>query len=456
VFAAPPRAEPPPTLRRTLGVGSGIVLAIGSVAGSGILFLPSVTYHLAGADALLVWAAAAALCIPLLLVFSDLVKEVPDGSGIEGFIARGLGTDVASCVPTLILATYYPGLAAASLVAGGYLEAAIGGGREVRLAGALVVISVTTFTNLVGARAGARIQAAVTWTLLVAALLLVLFTIPDARGGYGAVAPELHSVGPFFAGIVVAFWAYAGFENMTFIAGEMRNPRRDYLVATLVALAAYGTLAILLTANLAAIFPQSRVDELAGAAQLAHHVPFPRLGIAVITALALALVQANTASWLWGTSRLVFASARAGRLPRWFATLDAQAIPRRAVLSLALPGTALMCVTSVLPGLVLPFVVGASAIFMFLYVLVLVSYLRVRRALARRIGTLLLLCAMGGILATRGWYFAYPIVVAGATIGVSVFRRRSGWRPLSVSQDLGPEDIRQDLHREPDVFRVSD
>jgi amino acid efflux transporter len=430
------RTEPPPQLRRTLGIGGGIVLAIGSVAGSGILFLPSVTYHLAGSDALVVWLAAAALCVPLLLVFGDMVREVPDGSGIEGFVARGLGVDVAASVPVLILATYYPGLAAASLVAGGYLESAVGGGSGVRLAGALGVISITTWTNLVGARAGARAQALVTWTLLGAALLLVAFTFPDARGNYDAVAPELEAVGPLFAGIVVAFWAYAGFENMTFVAGEMRNPRRDYLIATLVALVAYGTLAVLLTANLAAIFPPSQVDELAGVAQLARHVPVPALGVAVITTLALALVQANTASWLWGTSRLVFASARERRPPAWFATLDARGIPRRAVLSLALPGAALTCATAVVPGLVLPFVVSASAIFMFLYLLALASYVRVRRRSARSLGAVALILAIGGVLATRGWYFVYPLAVTAATVAASWLRRRRRAAGLRAGQDL--------------------
>ena len=38
-------------LQRTLGLGGGIALAIGSVAGSGILFLPSVIYRLAEHDA---------------------------------------------------------------------------------------------------------------------------------------------------------------------------------------------------------------------------------------------------------------------------------------------------------------------------------------------------------------------------------------------------------------------
>ena len=113
-------------LQRTLGLGGGIALAIGSVAGSGILFLPSVIYRLAQHDALVVWALATLLCVPLLLVFGEMVRESHDGSGIEGFIARGLGPGFASCIPLLFALIFPPALAAATLVAGGYLEAADG------------------------------------------------------------------------------------------------------------------------------------------------------------------------------------------------------------------------------------------------------------------------------------------------------------------------------------------
>jgi len=125
-------------LQRTLGLGGGIALAIGSVAGSGILFLPSVIYKLAEHDALVVWGLATLLCVPLLLVFGEMVRESHDGSGIEGFIARGLGPSFAACVPLLFALIFPPALAAATLVAGGYLEHAIGGGSFVQLAGAFL------------------------------------------------------------------------------------------------------------------------------------------------------------------------------------------------------------------------------------------------------------------------------------------------------------------------------
>jgi amino acid efflux transporter len=406
-------------LQRTLGLGGGIALAIGSVAGSGILFLPSVIFRLAEHDALVVWGLATLLCVPLLLVFGEMVRESHDGSGIEGFIARGLGPGFAACVPLLFALIFPPALAAATLVAGGYLEHALGGGTFVQLAGALVVIAGALYTNLVGARAGARLQSIATFTLLGAAVVLVALTVPDARGGYDAVMPQLDSLSPILAGVLVAFWGFAGFENMTFVAGEMRNPKRDYLLASFIALASYGLLAALLTANIGAIFPPGEVDQLAGVAQLAGRVTG---GAVVITVLALALMQANNPSWLWGISRLLFSSARDGRAPSWLAVLDARGIPRRAVLVLQLPGACLTCVAAFVPGLVLHLVVGVSAVFMFIYALALASYVRTPRPLPRRVGAAVLLAAMLGVLASQGWYALPPVLVATFAAGL---RRRT-------------------------------
>jgi amino acid efflux transporter len=427
-----------PQLARTLGLGGGIALALGSIAGSGLLFLPAVTVSLAGQDVLLVWAAATVLCVPLLLVFGELVREVPDGSGIGGFVARGLGPDVAAAVPALFLAVFFPGLAAASLVAGGYLETTVGGGQPVRLGGALLVIAAATATNLLGARGGSRVQALVTWTLLGSALALFALTVPEARGGYDAVVPTLAGIDPILAGILVAFWAYAGFENMTFVAGELRNPRRDYLLSSFVALGATGVLAALLTANVAAIFPPGEVDELTGVAQLTQHAAVPGLGAAVLTVLALALVQANVSSWLWGISRLLFATARDGRMPAALAAVDARGIPRRAVLVLAVPGAAVTAVASLAPGVVLPFVVAVSAVFVFLYLLALASYLRTPRSTPKRAGAAVLLVAIAALLATRGWYAAYPVGVAAVAVAWATRGRWLSPWPRPARAGAGP------------------
>jgi amino acid efflux transporter len=246
------------------------------------------------------------------------------------------------------------------------------------------------------------------------------------------VVPRLDALSPVLGGVLVAFWGFAGFENMTFVAGEMRNPKRDYLIATFVALAAYGVLAALLTANVGAVV--GRGDELTGVAALAGHVTG---GAAVITVLALALMQANNASWLWGISRLLFASARDGRMPSWLARLDARGVPRRAVLVLQLPGAVLTCAAAFVPGLVLHLVVGVSAVFMFIYALALASYVRTPRPWPRRAGAGVLLAAMVAVLASQGWYALPPLAVALLSSSASWRARRSGPPALPAPDPAG-------------------
>jgi amino acid efflux transporter len=309
-------------MQRTLSLPHGIGLALGSIAGSGLLFLPSLTLVVGGGDVMLVWLAATVVCLPVLFLLADVVREFDDGSGIEGLIARGLGPHVAAGVPVLFLSIVMLGIPAGALIAGNYLAEAVGAGQAVEHLTALVIIGVAAGVNLAGIRVGARVQLVTAALLIAIGVALVALTSPDAAGGYGAVAPGPPDASRLLSGVLVAFFAYAGFENLTFIAGEFRNPRRDFPIAMAAAFAFYGLLAIALTANLAALVPAGRVDDVAGLSQLAGTIEPAALATGVITALALALMQVNANSWLWGMSRLVRSAADAGRLPRSLAALD--------------------------------------------------------------------------------------------------------------------------------------
>ena len=411
-------------LRRALTLRDGVALAIGSIAGSGILFLPSLTYVLAGRDVLLVWLGGTLLCLPMLSMFTAMVRLVPDGSGLEGFIARGLGPHVAATVPTLFLSLVVLGLPAGALVAGAYLRAAVGGGTAVQFAGALAVLAVALATNLAGAGVGARVGRGATWALLVVALALCVLTYPAARHGYGAIAPVFGAPGPILSGVVVAFWAYAGFENLTFIAGEFRDPRRDFPRAMAVAFLAYGGLAVALTATVAALVPRDRVDAVAGLFQLAQRVRPSWLATGVIVAFALALMGLNAMSWLWGMSRLVYASARAGRLPGWFARLDGRDLPARAIVALGAVFVLVTVVAAAMPGLLVGALTAASSVFLFLYLLCVVSYLRVERSRGKRLAYGAFLVVLLALLASVGAKVLYPAAVFLVALLASALRER--------------------------------
>lgn len=411
-------------LRRTLTLWDGMALAIGSIAGSGILYLPSLTYVLAGHDVLIVWLGGTLLCLPMLFMFTDMVRLIPDGSGIEGFIARGLGSHVAATVPPLFLSVVVLGIPAGMLVAGEYLRSAIGGGRIVQFVGALLILVGAITTNLIGAAVGARVQRIVSWGLLLVVVALCMLTAPQIDHGYRAVLPTASALGPILSGMVVAFWAYVGFENLTFIAGEFRNPRRDFPLAMIAAFLVYGGVAVALTVLIAALIPPQQVSALSGLFQLAKRLTPVWLTTGIMVAFALAIMQLNAASWLWGMSRLMYASARTKRLPAFFAHLDHRGLPRRAILVLGIAFVAMTGMTALFPNLLVSVLTIASSVFLLLYLLCLLSYLRVTQSTGKRLVYGLFFLFLLATLLSVGLKVLYPLAVFLLAWCTSVIRER--------------------------------
>jgi amino acid efflux transporter len=411
-------------LRRSLTLRDGLVLAIGSVAGQGILYIPSLTYVIAGHDVLLVWLAAILLCLPLLFMFTDMVRLVPDGSGVEGFVARGLGPHIAATVPLLFLSVVILGIPAGVLVAGEYLRSAIGGGTVVQLVGALAILLVAIITNLVGAAVGARVQQYVCWALIIVVVALCVLISPQLNHGYNAVLPTLSAPEPILSGIVVAFWAYVGFENLTFIAGEFRNPDRDFPLVMIIAFLVYGGLSIALTVIIAALIPREQVSGFSGLFQLAERINPAWLSTSIVVAFAFALLQLNAASWLWGMSRLLYASASMGRLPHFFAHLDSRGLPRRAILLLGSAFVVMTVITAVFPDLLVGVLTVASSVFLFLYLLCLLSYLRITQNYGKRLVYGVFFLFLLTTLVSIGLKILYPIGVFLLALLSSIVRER--------------------------------
>jgi amino acid efflux transporter len=409
-----------------------IPLAIGSVAGSGILFLPSAVYVEAGRQSLLVWGLATVLCLPMLLMFEDMVRSNPDGRGIEAFIRQGLGDAVARCVPVLFLALVIMGLPAGALVAGRYVARALEAGRLVEVVAAVAVLLAALASNLFGVKANTRLQTVTTWALVAMATVLLVSALPAARSGLHTVAPDPGNLGPVLPAVILAFWAFAGFENLTFLSREFRRPERDFLPVTAIALGAYGLFTILLTVAIAVRVDRGHVDQIAGLLQLADTIEPHRLVPLCVTAIALFAMTLNGVAWVWGVSRLVAQAADHRILPAGLAATTAAGVPRRALLLLAV----------LFAGTTTVLVATASAIFLLMYLLSIVSYVRIRRLTLRSMLNLLLLVVMVVSLAQSGWRTAYGVVVLVGSLILQLIRRRR-----LASATAGRQGGADDAHR---------
>ncbi|MFY7991922.1 MAG: amino acid permease [Bacteriovoracaceae bacterium] len=389
---------------KKLGVLSGTSYAVGSIIGSGILFLPSLTYKLSGADVFLSWLLATILCVPLLLVFYDMSKVTRPGDGVKGFIEHGLGKTVASCFPVLLLSTVCIGMPSSALIVGKFIKDYSGlGGIDYAVAFYLLLFGVVS--NLLGKSIGEKIQNIVSISFIAVGIGLFFFTLPEASGNYHKIIPEFNFKGTF-AGITMAFWAFAGFENLSFLTNDFKRPEKDFLISMILALIICGTLYLALTANYAAIIPYEDIETVMGIFQLSKVVKPQALSSLVIAILAFLALKTNFNSWVKGLGQMITNAANEGNLPKVLAkNNNTPTYLLGSLFSLSL------VLSLIFPEFLETGLVIVSSNFVTIYVLTLLSYLKGKWSVSRKIMAFITLAILLISLGTSGEKLLYPILV---------------------------------------------
>ena len=395
-------------LKKTLGLLDGTTLAIGSIIGSGILFLPSLTFSIAKYDVAIVWPLATLLCIPLLFIFSDMLRVTPNAEGIESFIQLGLGKNIASSIPIIFLGTVTLGMPSAAIIAGQYASRAANIPMAVPVvAYSLIVIAIVV--NFIGGKISGKINTLVAFSLFVVGGIVVFMTARKAAPLYSTILP-VYEFSSISKAIVLAFWAYAGFENLSFIAGEFKNPKRDYFLSMIIALVVCGVLYFALSINYAALIGGNTVDPIAGLSQLTTLAGLGSTFSVLLAIFAIFCVLINLISWTWGISRLIFSSANKGFLPVYFG-IQKNDIPQRATLLLGSIFLVTLSIGILLPEYFGPALKVVSTNFVFIYVLCLISYVVYVKSPIKRLIGLILLSGLLVLLFSSGWLLLYPITL---------------------------------------------
>ena len=360
------------------------------------------------------WLLTTLLTIPLLCIFTDMVKLVPNESGVEGFVTLGLGRHVGATIPMILLGTVCLGMPAAAVIVGEYARTWLGGPHTIVFVVAAGIVILGTVTNLTGIRQGAIVQSLTTALLILIASMLIAFTMRPAASQYrGLVGPFV--VSDVLPGVVLAFWAFAGLENLTFLAGEFRRPERDFRRSATFAVATCSLLYLLLSLNIAALIPRDQVDPILGLYQLSGYLPQNVPAEPLLVLFSFFCVQLNFNSWIWGVSRLIYSSARQKKLPRAFAHLNGNCIPNRAVWLLAALFSVSLAVWAVAPTLLRLSLVAVSTNFVIIYVLSLLSYLRHFDRSWRWWFALTAVLVLTLTLLTSKWVLLYPSALALAS-----------------------------------------
>jgi amino acid efflux transporter len=319
-------------LRRTLGLWQGVALYVGSVLGTGVLVLPGIAAETAGPASVLAWLGLVLLSLPMALTYAALSRQRPDAAGFSDAIERAFGPRWGAVAGWLFLAQSPIGAAVVALIAGEYGASALGGGQNAAIVLGTGLIVFAYVLNSVGLRVSAMAQLVTLAVIVIGLALIVGRALQDVEAQ--AFTP-FFSQGPAAVGLasVQLFWAFVGWEAITPLAREFRDPR-DIWRASLLSVGVVGLVYLPLAiatvgmgAHAAAAGAQTPLVLMAGS------VFGPNASRVVgIAGLLLSFIPVN--AYVAGTSRLAFALGQRRQLPAWLGVTDAFGTPQRALWSL--------------------------------------------------------------------------------------------------------------------------
>jgi len=346
----PSPAPPRPELVPTLGLFSTVMLVVGGVIGSGIFKKSSVMAAQLGSPELLlfVWVLAGVITLFGALTNAEIASLIPETGGQYVYFERMYGPFFAFLYGWALFAIIQCGsIAAVAYVFAEYSTqfvvlpefsegvatwsfhlpfiGDITPFKEIGTKGvAAALILLLTAVNYLGVRFGGLVQNIFTVAKVVAMLLLMLgafmlptsgnlahFTTDSAKVQLSGMA----LLGGIAAALNGAFWAYDGWNKLTYIAGEVKQPQRNIPLGLVWGMVI--VTAIYLLMNLAYLWVLP-VDAMAKSRLVAATVAgkiFTNGGFWV-AALVMLSTFGTTNAIILATARVYFSMARRNVFPR--------------------------------------------------------------------------------------------------------------------------------------------
>ncbi len=367
------------SLRRVLGAGDLVMLAIGAVIGAGIFGAigtaaagqigpnGEVIRYAAGPALIFSFILLGGACALAALCYAELAARIPQAGSAYAYSYATLGELVAWIIGWDLILEYAVGNVAVAISWGdyfttllrgvglalpvwlttGYRTALLSSNPDVsgllqtapQLGGipilvnlpAFGIVMLVTWLLLRGARESSTANnVMVVIKLLVLGLFLAVGATAINPDNYTPFAPNGFT--GIHQGAAIVFFAYIGFDAISTAAEETKNPQRNLPIGILGGLAICTVIYVMVGAVLTGMVPYTELavaDPLARALELAGYT-----GVGWVVALgAVVSMAAVLLVFQYGQPRIFFAMARDGLLPQWAARVDPKrGIPYRTTL----------------------------------------------------------------------------------------------------------------------------
>ncbi len=263
-------SEGKPTLVRGLSLLDSVLLLVSGIIGSSIFLtakdiaapLPQPVLFL------LVWVLGALISLCACFAFAELGSMFPDSGGQYIYLREAYGDLIAFLYGWMLFSVANGGtIAALSVASAAYVGQVFPIVSEAHVLFmfwgiaftrahlfGLVLIAALTYVNVVGLRWGALLQNVSTWTKFTAMAAFVCLGFAIGKGHWSnfqshgvplsmGLSPT-QLISALGVGLIAVFWAYDGWVYITWVAGEVKEPRKNVPLAMVLGVLAVGVIYI--------------------------------------------------------------------------------------------------------------------------------------------------------------------------------------------------------------------
>ena len=309
-------------LTRQLGLRTATALVVGEVIAVGIFLTPAGMARALGSPfwLLVVWLAMGAMALCGALCYGELASRYPEAGGGYVYLREAYGGGVAFLYGWMAMLVLDPGLTAAFAVGlaayAGYVVPL--SPLAAKLLGVGVICAVAA-TNVLGVRVGGRVMQALAVLKLSLLALIAVWGFAGGLGDWSNFTPFVAQragsqplVAGLAGGMVGAFFAFAGWWDVSKIAGEVREPARTLPRALALGVSIITVVYVLTSAVFMYLVPVERVTSGETFAAQAGEVLFGRAGAQIFSAVVVVSVLGSLAAFMLAAPRVYYAMAKDG------------------------------------------------------------------------------------------------------------------------------------------------
>ena len=306
-------------LKRQFGLWTAVALIVGQVIAVGIFLTPAGMAKSVGSPfwLLIIWLVMGAMTLSGALCYGELAARFPEAGGSYVYLREIWGKVVAFLYGWMDLLVLDPGLTATFAVGlTGYFVYLVPLSPIGKQIFAISMVIILGLVNILGAKISANVLKVLTVLKIATLLFIIAYGFLSSFGNWNNFIPFFvvpkDTFGAFAGGIVGAFFAFAGWWEVTRIAGEVKNPQKNLPKALAFGVVAITIIYILTSAVFFYLVPLASVTNDAAFAAQVGEVLFGKIGGMVFASIVVISVLGTLVAYLMVSPRVYYAMAQDG------------------------------------------------------------------------------------------------------------------------------------------------